>query len=389
MRWLTKSLTLSSFMPSRGSLRYKKTKATRKVVNKKPRLSEDVLFHKFIDTRVISLTAGKGGDGQSHFLRDKSNEFGGPSGGSGGRGGDVVLVSDRNVKSLEHVKSKYTAQDGRDGGINDLSGKYGKDLIVRVPVGTFLHAPDSSDIIFDFVEHGQEFVACTGGDGGKGNKYFVSSTNTTPQNCTPGQPGETMRVVAELRTLAHGGLVGFPNAGKSTMLRALSRAKPAVAEYQFTTLVPHVGVIEYEDFVQVAIADTPGLIEGAHMNMGHGIRFLKHIQRCRFLMYVINMEEPEPWLQLYCIRDEFSKYDFSLTERPALILANKMDLVESHENYPQFIEKIADIFPEDKVLPMSALKKYNLEELICCIRDMYDEDLACGKQQGITIPIEW
>ena len=217
----------------------------------------------------------------------------------------------------------------------------------------------------------------------------MSSVNTTPEECTPGLPGEKLAVWIELRTLAHAGLIGFPNAGKSTLLRTLTKARPAIAAYPFTTLVPHVGVLHYDDFTQITVADTPGIIEGAHLNRGLGIRFLKHVERCRFLLYVVDMSAPYPANQLDKILYELEQYDVSLVERPGIILANKIDLTESVDNFLEFKEHVDCLDKSFDVLPVSGKKGTFLEDLICKIREFYDKDIKERKRYGKTIALEW
>ena len=361
----------------------------RKVISKQPRLSEEELSKKFIDERRISLVAGNGGNGRSHFLRDKLTAFGGPSGGDGGKGADIYFVANRNVKSLAKLKSFYNAENAKSGGSHDLHGKDGEDLYVNVPVGTLVRSDETDDIIADLAKHDQIQLMCSGGEGGKGNRFFVSSVNTTPVECTPGLPGEQMVVWLEMRTLAHGGLIGFPNAGKSTLLRTLTNARPAVADYEFTTLVPHLGVLHFEDFAQIIIADTPGIIEGAHMNEGLGIRFLKHIERCRFLLFVIDMSTTCPFNQLYQLVFELEQYDKSLVERPGLVLANKMDLRNSFENFSQFQDDVEQLNLPYEILPVSGKKGQYIEDVILKIRELYDHDISERKRYGKTIALEW
>uniref|UniRef100_H2XUL1 OBG-type G domain-containing protein n=1 Tax=Ciona intestinalis TaxID=7719 RepID=H2XUL1_CIOIN len=356
----------------------------KKIRPRKAVLSEKKLAKKFIDHKKMRISSGAGGDGRSFFLRDKNTEFGGPCGGDGGNGGDVVAIADRNVKSLENVKSFYKAKDGEDGGKYNGTGKSRHSLLIKLPVGTYLRKEESREILADLMTHGQKQTLCIGGIGGKGNSFFVSSTNTTPEKCTRGTPGESMVIIAELRTLAHGGLVGFPNAGKSTILRALTRATPAIGDYSFTTLRPHVGIMHFSDFTQIAIADTPGIIEGAHKNKGLGIRFLRHIERCRFLLYIVDMSMPEPWMQLHHLQNEFHYYDTSLTERPCIVVANKMDLRESTDNFPEFVNQV-----NLEIFAISGKNGNQLEILITKIKTLYDDDIVSDKMYGNTTPFEW
>ena len=361
----------------------------KKKVSKKPQLSEEELSRKFIDERRVLLIAGKGGNGRSCFLRDKLTAFGGPSGGDGGKGADIYFVADNNVKSLAQLKTQYMAENAKSGGVQDIHGKNGKDLYIDVPVGTLVREFETEEIVADLSKDGQTQLMCAGGEGGKGNRFFVSSTNTTPEECTPGLPGEKMLVWLEMRTLAHVGLIGFPNAGKSTLLRTLTKARPAVAAYDFTTLIPHLGILHFEDFVQIAVADTPGIIEGAHMNEGLGIRFLKHIERCRFLLFVIDMSANHPFNQLYQLLYELQQYDQTLVERPGLILANKMDLPNSFDNLVTFQQEVEELDLSYDILPVSGRMGNYIEDVILKIRQMYDTDIEERKQFGKTIALEW
>ena len=359
------------------------------VVRRKPQLTEEELSQKFLDERRIILFGGKGGDGRSGFLRDKISAYGGPNGGNGGKGGDVYFVASRNVRGFDKLQTQYFAQNGKDGGTLDLDGKNGPDLDIKVPVGTLVRCDETHEIIADLTQHDQSCLICSGGEGGKGNRFFVSSINTTPEECTPGLSGEKAAVWLELRTLAHAGLVGFPNAGKSTLLRSLTRARPAVAAFAFTTLVPHLGVLHFEDFTQILIADTPGIVQDAHLDVGLGIRFLKHIERCRFLLYVIDMSEPCPFNQLNQIIFEMEHYDPSLIQRPGVVLANKIDLTESLNNLSEFEEQVSALSLSLEVLPVSGKMGDCIEDVILKIREKYDDDIKERKRYGKTIALEW
>nr|XP_039259148.1 mitochondrial ribosome-associated GTPase 2-like [Styela clava] len=361
----------------------------KKIITGKPYRTEEELAQKFIDHKLIKVYAGKGGDGRSSFLREKNRPMGGPDGGNGGNGGNVVFVADSNMKSLEKLLPLYQADDGIDGGGYNCFGKNGKDKFVKFPVGTYFRCEDGS-VVEDLVKHGDEFVAAYGGLGGKGNRFFVTNTETVPEECTPGQPGDARVFVAELRTLAHAGLIGFPNAGKSTLLRILTRARPQVGDYQFTTLRPHVGILHFEDFTQIAIADIPGIIEGAHKNQGLGLTFLRHIERCRFFIFLLDLSEPDPWQHLQTLRKELSEYEKVLSERPSIYVANKLDLPEAKEHLLDFTNQFKTEFGEDKKLVLLSGKYgQNLEELIHTIRYFYDEDIRVNQMHGMTSPMRW
>ncbi|XP_076816131.1 mitochondrial ribosome-associated GTPase 2-like [Clavelina lepadiformis] len=360
-----------------------------KVTSSKPNLTEKQLYKKFVDEKRIIVNAGKGGDGKSCFLRDKITAFGGPCGGNGGRGGDVIIVAEKHCKTLAHLKTQYHSQSGKDGGTKEGAGRDGKSIVIQVPLGTLVRCYETEEVLADLSKDGDDYLACTGGVGGKGNQFFVSSVNTTPQQCTSGMSGETAELWVEMRTLAHAGLVGFPNAGKSTLLRALTKARPAVAAYAFTTLTPHVGIMHFEDFTQIAIADTPGIIEGAHRNRGRGIRFLKHIERCRFLLYVIDLTMPDPWKQIEQMQYEFEHFNFSLSKRPGIVLANKVDLPGATEMFPKLKREIDKLEKSLEVIPVSGKTGQYIEDIILKIREKYDIDMAERKQYGRTIPLEW
>ena len=328
----------------------------------------------FVDQIKVHARAGKGGDGSIHFHRGKFRPKGGPDGGDGGWGGDVVLLVDPSTDSLRSFffKSRLLAQDGAPGVGNECTGRSGDDVTFKVPPGTVVSRlteaedPDTgeietkAEIVADLTETGSTFVLCKGGKGGKGNVHFKTATHRAPTEFTPGIKGEEGMFYFELRQIADAGLVGFPNAGKSSLLGKLSAAKPKVAPYRFTTLHPMVGVIEYEGYQRVTVADIPGLIEGAHENVGLGFEFLRHIQRCHLLLFVVDMagtEVRDPCEDVATLRQEISLYDPVLAKRPWLVIANKMDLPESAENLKNFKQR----FPKVKILPISAETGQGLE----------------------------
>ncbi|XP_070275760.1 mitochondrial ribosome-associated GTPase 2 isoform X2 [Myotis yumanensis] len=239
---------------------------------------------------------------------------------------------DRQLKSLSSVLSQYQGFDGEDGGRKNCFGRSGALLYVRVPMGTLVK--EGNKVVADLSHPGDEYVAALGGAGGKGNRFFLANDNRAPVTCTSGEPGQERELFLELKTMAHAGMVGFPNAGKSSLLRAISNAKPAVAAYPFTTLNPHVGIVHYEDHQQVAVADVPGIIRGAHQNRGLGLAFLRHIERCGFLLFVVDLAAPEPWTQVEDLKYELEKYKQGLSERPHVVVANKIDLPQARANLP-------------------------------------------------------
>jgi len=336
----------------------------------------------FVDRIKIFAQAGKGGRGCVSFRREKFVPKGGPDGGDGGRGADVILQADRHVDNLANLfyEPIVKAKNGGHGKGKKMAGRAGADKIVRVPLGTIVWQADeekrstptaqrptsnseqSAIPIIDLIHDGQEFVLCRGGGGGKGNVHFKSSRNRAPRQYTEGEEGEEGYFLLELRTIADAGLVGYPNAGKSTLLRKISAARPKVAAYPFTTLHPIVGVIKFPGYKRATIADIPGLIEGAHQGVGLGHEFLRHITRCRILVFVIDVAGSEgrnPVEDLQSLRREIDLYDPTLSSRPWLVIANKMDLPDAKKN----LEAVQERFPRIKILPTSAAKGEEMDAL--------------------------
>ena len=335
----------------------------------------------FVDHIRIFAKAGDGGNGAVSFRREKFVPRGGPDGGDGGNGGDVVLVVDPSTDNLRQFfyDPKLIAQSGKAGAGVRKTGKGGKKVIARVPPGTVVYRSNATtvqeavgfersdegidlDPVADLTEYGQEFVVCKGGVGGKGNWNFRTSTNQAPQEHTLGTPGEEGVFYLELRRIADAGLVGFPNAGKSTLLGKLSAAKPKVAAYPFTTLQPMVGVVEFSGFRRCTVADIPGLIEGAHDNRGLGHEFLRHITRCRVLLFVLDMggtEGRDPISDLEILRTEVKEYDEDLARFPWAVIANKMDVEGAQENLAAFKQR----FPKVDVIPISAELEEGIDDL--------------------------
>ena len=269
---------------------------------------------------------------------------GGPDGGDGGRGGDVVFKGSNHVNSLISIyfQPRLFAENGVDGSGRQRYGRRGKDLVVPVPCGTQISDADTGELLADIVKDGQTFIAAKGGAGGLGNVKFKSSVNQTPVEHTPGGPAEERRVRLELKTIADAGLLGFPNAGKSSLLAAMSSARPKIASYPFTTLNPIVGVVRFKDWAEIRIADVPGIIEGAASGVGLGLDFLKHLERSSVLVYVIDMagaDAREPWTDYVKLHAEIEEYSAELADRPALVVANKMDLPEARENLSRFVKE--------------------------------------------------
>ena len=298
----------------------------------------------FIDQVDVIVRSGKGGDGAASFRREALVAFGGPDGGDGGRGGDVVLRASTHVNSLIslYFDPKLVAEDGVPGSGKRCFGRRGKDLVVDVPCGTLATDADTGLVVADIVSPGQRVVVAKGGAGGYGNVHFKSAVNQAPTEHTPGGPAEELRLHLELKTIADAGLLGFPNAGKSSILTALSSATPKIASYPFTTLNPIVGTIEYDDFAQIRMADVPGIIEGASQGVGLGLAFLKHLERARVLVYMIDMagtDNRKPWDDYRVLAEEIAAFNAELPERPFLVVANKMDQAAARKNLKRFVKE--------------------------------------------------
>ncbi|XP_005362811.1 mitochondrial ribosome-associated GTPase 2 isoform X4 [Microtus ochrogaster] len=352
----------------------------REAPGKKP-LSEKKLKRHFVDRRRVLVRGGNGGSGISCFHSEPRKEFGGPDGGDGGNGGHIILRVDRQVKSLSSVLSRYQGFSGEDGGSKNCSGRGGAILYIQVPVGTLVK--EGGEVVADLSHPGDEYVAALGGAGGKGNRFFLANDNRAPVTCTPGQPGQERVLYLELKTVAHAGMVGFPNAGKSSLLRAISNAKPAVASYPFTTLNPHVGIVHYEGHQQVAVADIPGIIRGAHQNKGLGLSFLRHIERCRFFLFVVDLSLPEPWTQVDDLKYELEKYEEGLSERSHVIIANKIDIPQARAHLPQLQARLGQ-----EVIALSALTGENLEQLLLHLKALHDAHMEAELEQGRQ-PLRW
>ena len=323
----------------------------------------------FVDRIKVFAQAGSGGRGSVSFRREKFVPKGGPDGGDGGRGGDIILRADSQVDSLTDLfyQPIIKAKQGGHGMGKKMAGRAAGDKIVKVPLGTLVHrfASEKSEMekpIVDLTREGQEFVLCEGGKGGKGNVHFKSSRNRAPREYTEGEEGEEGHFLLELRTIADAGLIGYPNAGKSTLLRKVSAARPKVAAYPFTTLHPIIGVVALGDYRRATIADIPGLIEGAHRGVGLGHEFLRHITRCRIFIFVVDTagsEARDPVQDLKNLRREIDLYDARLSERPWFIVANKMDLPGAEEN----LKAIRKQFRKIDAVPVSAAKGEGIDAL--------------------------
>ena len=287
---------------------------------------------KFLDQVKIYIKAGNGGDGSPSFRREKFIEFGGPDGGDGGKGGSVILKAEQNLNTLIDFRYQqhHKAKRGENGAGQNRTGKSGEDLILKVPIGTQVFEEDNKTLIYDFTKISEEFVAAAGGKGGLGNTRFKSSTNRAPRKFTKGTQGEEFTIWLQLKTIADIGIIGLPNAGKSSLLASVTNANPKIANYQFTTLNPNLGVASYDD-KEITIADIPGLVEGAHKGTGLGIQFLKHIERCKSLLHLIDITSEDLKKSYQQVKNELKKYSNKLTKKKELIVLNKIDLIDEKE----------------------------------------------------------
>lgn len=324
----------------------------------------------FVDKVKISIKAGNGGDGATSFLHFKGVVNGGPDGGDGGKGGDIIIKADSHVNSLleYYYKTKYFAEDGQRGQSKNCTGAAGKDIVLLVPLGTVVRDEETGNILQDFFYDGQQKTILEGGQGGKGNARFVTSRRHAPHFSQKGENTEKKSIVMELKTIADVGLVGFPNVGKSTLLSKVSSARPKIANYHFTTLSPNLGVAEYygDTFV---VADIPGLIEGASQGAGLGIEFLKHIERTRMLVHVVDisgMEGRDPYEDFVKINEELKSYSETLASLKQIVVANKCDVYGAEENLATFAEKVGKDY---KIIPISALTGSGKEELLKVINE--------------------
>ena len=282
----------------------------------------------FIDFTEVALKAGNGGKGSVHFRREKFVPKGGPDGGDGGRGGHIIFLTDSNLHTLQDIRyrKKYKAEDGSNGGGSRKTGKCGQDIIIKVPVGTLIREKKSKDIIADLIEDNSSFILCKGGRGGHGNIRYKTSTNQAPRISQPGEKGESGVYEIELKILADVGLVGLPNSGKSTLLSKLSSARPKIANYPFTTLEPKLGIVKYGEYNSFVMADIPGLIEGASKGKGLGHQFLRHVERNKILLFLIDSQDPDPNSTFQTLRDEIYHYNPDLRIKPIIICQTKVDL---------------------------------------------------------------
>lgn len=322
---------------------------------------------KFIDEAKIHVKAGDGGRGCVSFRREKYVPKGGPDGGNGGRGGDVIFVADLRLSSLLDFKYRreYSAERGVHGMGSLCSGKDGMDLKIKVPVGTVVKDAETGETLVDLTEDGQEYLCCKGGRGGKGNAHFATSTHQTPRFAQPGEAGQERALKLELKLLADVGIIGFPNAGKSTLIAHISAAKPKIADYPFTTLVPNLGVVKFGEFGGFVVADIPGLIEGAHEGKGLGTRFLKHIERTRLFIHMLDLSplsRRDPVQDYRTVNSELEKFNPDLAKRPQVVALNKVDITGVEEKAEELLQLFSGL--GIKVFPVSAATGKGLKDLI-------------------------
>ena len=317
---------------------------------------------KFLDQVKIQIKAGDGGSGSPSFRREKFIEFGGPDGGDGGKGGSIILKSERNLNTLIDFRYQqhFKSERGNDGKGKNQTGRGGKDLYLKVPVGTQVYEEDNKTLIFDFTKEGEEFIAAIGGKGGFGNTRFKSSTNRAPKKFTKGSKGEEYWIWLQLKSIADIGIIGLPNAGKSSLLAAITSATPKIANYKFTTLNPNLGVAVYDD-KELVLADIPGIIEGAHKGVGLGIKFLKHIERCKSLLHLIDITEKNLKKSYSQVRKELKNYSNDMLNKNEIVVFNKIDLLDDKE-----VEKIKNDFLKKykiKAITLSTLNKKSISNI--------------------------
>ena len=325
---------------------------------------------KFIDEATIDVAAGNGGAGCVSFRREKFIPFGGPNGGDGGRGGSIYAVADVNLNTLIDYRyaRRHEAKNGEAGRGSDQFGAAGSDIVLRMPVGTILRDADSGELVAELMTPGEQVLVCKGGDGGFGNLHFKTSTNRAPRQKTPGWPGESRKLRLELRVLADVGLLGMPNAGKSTLIAAISNARPKIADYPFTTLHPNLGVVRVGPDRSFVVADIPGLIEGAAEGAGLGHQFLRHLQRTRLLLHIVDLapfdESVDPVRQARAIVAELKKYDAKLAAKPRWLVLNKIDMVPAEERTIRVADFVRRLRWKGPVFQISALTREGLQPLV-------------------------
>lgn len=328
---------------------------------------------KFIDEAKIILKAGKGGNGCISFRREKYRPFGGPDGGDGGKGGDIIFIADKQMTTLVDFRYRrhYFAKNGEHGMGSDRYGRGAEPLIIKVPVGTVVINDETDQIIIEFTQDGQSEVIARGGKGGLGNIHFKSSTNQTPRTATKGERGEELTVRLELKLFADVGIIGLPNAGKSTLISVVSNARPKIADYPFTTLVPNLGVVRCSDGLSFVIADTPGLIVNAHKGAGLGIRFLRHIERCKMFIHLVGYSRNSDLISdISAINRELKIYNPELIKRPMIIALNKIDLADDKKMLSNTLSEMRKKFKRYKIIPISSITGTGVKELINTVGNM-------------------
>lgn len=323
----------------------------------------------FIDYTKVTCQSGSGGAGRVSFRREKFIPKGGPDGGNGGRGGNIIFIVDTNLYTLQDIRYNriYKAPNGEPGGKSQKTGKNGDDLFIRVPPGTLIKDFENNKVLADLINDKDIYISCKGGIGGKGNVYFKSATNQTPRIAQPGMPGVKGIFNLELKVLADVGLVGLPNAGKSTLLSRVTSATPKIADYPFTTLQPYLGIVKVGDFKSFVMADIPGIIEGASEGKGLGFQFLKHIERNRLLLFLIDSQNEDPLKTLKLLKDELYSYNQSLKEKSYIIVRSKFDLIINNEPQPKWPLEIGDF------IDISAVTGFGIDKLIRIIDKKLNE----------------
>ena len=331
----------------------------------------------FLDEVKIFVRSGDGGNGLVAFRREKYVPKGGPAGGDGGRGANVVFIVDEGLRTFMDYRyqKKFVAPNGENGMSKGMHGRKSKDLYLKVPPGTVIRDTDTGEVLADLVEHEQEVVVARGGRGGRGNCRFATPSNPAPEIAENGEPGEERNLTLELKLMADVGLVGFPSVGKSTLLSITSKAKPKIADYHFTTLAPNLGVVETKDHRSFVMADLPGLIEGASQGVGLGHQFLRHIERTKVIVHVVDMSATDgrdPYEDYKIINQELGEYNMRLLERPQIVVANKMDIPAAQENLEEFKSKLAADGEEVDIVEISAFTRTNVDNLLYKISDILD-----------------
>ncbi len=329
----------------------------------------------FIDHAEIQVQAGNGGDGMVSFRREKFVPAGGPSGGTGGRGGDVILEADANLQTLLDFQYKrlFKAEDGKRGGPNKCTGASGNHRVIKVPCGTVLYDAETGEVVGDLTENGQTLTVATGGKGGLGNACFLTNQNRAPEEAQPGREGEQRGLRLELKLLAEVGIIGLPNAGKSTLIASLSAARPKVADYPFTTLVPNLGVVRRPTGDGTVFADIPGLVKGAHEGIGLGHDFLRHVERTRILLHLVDATAEDPIADYQTIQAELQAYGHGLADRPQIVALNKIDA--TFGDAPEIMaiaEKLRQLSQTERVFQISAVSRQGLNELTQTIWEVLD-----------------